>query len=684
MGQYAVTLSDGREIIFEESSEDAAVQAAQRWERLNPAGQDIGLYEVELENGDVKRIPAVSEDAARDFASAWGPQQRALEDARKRSQSTPGQVRAAAHGITLGGASILDAGSAALETGANNLIARLTGGDDVGYGMADAFNAVRESESDARRSFAEENPLVALGYGIVGSVAATGATGGGNLIAQALKNSNLGGRILGSAVTGASAGGVEGLLSSRPGEEARSTNEGLAVGGIVGAAAPVVSSGVGSTGRTLARGVNRLSGGRLLNPNREAGKRLVEAMRRDNMSPESIREATNEWMRSGASSPALLDIVAQNGGGQNTLALLRAAGSRAGAGRNEAVQYTNQIQADLQDNIINRTRQLTPDQRPAQQVIDSLESQRSADAASQYAEPYAQRVALDNDTISALSGAPGRAALNRAYAAAEARRDVQQMQEINDLLNGSNEVSAGTLDRIRIAMANRGEAMQRDPRNRDIAGGLFNRAGSIDEALAEPLAQPRANYRDLSQQIDAVNFGQGALRESPDMVAAQIDQMTPPAREAAGIGLRQNIIDNVGAPTEGATGYVNRLATGTNPRRILGDVFGEEEAARYQQALRNEVSRLGNARFINPNTGSQTASRLVDQVETLRNPPTSPVGIALALIDKVRRGATLTEQERGAILRMGTAQASAFSAPTQRSPQVGNAVIPLLAGINQF
>jgi plasmid stabilization system protein ParE len=150
----------------------------------------------------------------------------------------------------------------------------------------------------------------------------------------------------------------------------------------------------------------------------------------------------------------------------------------------------------------------------------------------------------------------------------------------------------------------------------------------------------------------AVGTGRGVLSASPDQFSAEVaaaGERQPLAR----VGAVREIEDQIGRPREGATGLLNRLSTATNTGRNLEELFGPEEAARYRDAIEREVQRVNNARFVNPNDGSQSAPRLMDDA-LVDLPPMSKLGILRAIVDKIRRGASLTDAEREALMQLGT------------------------------
>lgn len=157
----------------------------------------------------------------------------------------------------------------------------------------------------------------------------------------------------------------------------------------------------------------------------------------------------------------------------------------------------------------------------------------------------------------------------------------------------------------------------------------------------------------------AVEAGQGVLNTTPDQYAAALpaDRMGLSRLSAA-----RSLEDSIGRPTEGATGALNRISTATNPGRNLAATYGDESAGSYRQAIGQMVDQVNNARFINPNTGSQSAGRLHD-AELVDLPAFSKASILKAVVDKLRNGATLTEAEREVLVRLATSKVSGGELP---------------------
>lgn len=424
------------------------------------------------------------------------------------------------------------------------------------------------------------------------------------------------------------------------------------------------------------RSINVLSsrvGVPLEDPNIAARSMLSDAVRRDGGTG-AVQDNLNAWR--GNSAPALIDVT-----GNNVRRLVRSAASGGrGEAQNVATTYANRIAGNLQDNSLALTRNLSPVTNSAENYGNLLEDLQREDAQFNYRQPYSEPASVTPDMVSALQGPEGRGAINRAYAAARANRDHQQMAELQDLRAVASEqaggadpitgqrrtiqqalegVSAGSLDRVRIAMRETGNGLAARGA-RDMARGYAGRVNDIDTALDQTpgLQDARASYADYARQREALDLGQTGFNAAPEDYAASIArlaQASPQAGQAAGVGYRQALTNAISRPAEGATGVLNRIATSDAQSRNLAATFGNQAAQDYQTGIGNEVSRVANSRFISPNTGSQTEPRLQDA--GLLDIPVSKAGLIGHVWDKIKSSAQLTEQERTALVRMGTTEA---------------------------
>lgn len=479
-------------------------------------------------------------------------------------------------------------------------------------------------------------------------------------------------------------------------------------------AARIAGAGIGAAVGNPAvggaiRSINAVSAGKfgvsLLDPMETAATKMRAAVNSDG-GPSAVGSNIVDWRASGASGPALVDV-----GGNNVRRLVRAAaGGGTGQAQNIATDYADKVSANFQPQVLAHTRGLTPGAtNSATNYSDLLQSLQKDDAEYNYKAPYAEPASVTPDMVSALQGPEGRGAIGRAFAAARANRDVQQMGELQDLKDVASEqgggqdpitgqrrtvgqaltgLSAGSLDRVRIAMRETGRALSAKGAN-DIAGGYFDRVKDIDSALDQTpgLKDARASYADYARQQDAVDLGRTGLNAGASDYAASIANLakngrTPQLDQALGVGHRQALVDKLSAQSAGFTSAAKNIATSDQDTSNIATTFGSDRGAKYQSAVGNETKRVGNANFIIPGSGSQSEPRFQDTASLLSSVPHSLPSLAMRVWDTVRgHGAPLTEPERAAIVRLGTTEAN-LRQLVQRNPGISRAAIAQIAAGN--
>jgi len=661
----------------------------------------MSIYTVKVPGATVE-VRASSPEEAQKLALSAKPSP--VQEAAKKRVNPYGKLSAPVNAIGQGGsfgfADEVDAREAQLQTMAGNALGRLVGKKPQ-YTGREMYDATMGEYKKQREGFSKDRPVANAGLNIAGSLlmplgaagnfvkgteGAKGLLASTSLMAKSLRSAGLGGLL----------GGIAGAGSADDGKRLEGAQRGAVAGAAIGGAIPGVGELASKTGTGLVRAANKAAGGKLVDSSKLAGQRLAMALKEDGLTPQQIRDTMNEWLKNGV-TPQLMNL-----GGENTKRLLRAAaGKTGGNAANLAVKNEDRLAASLQGAASERTRALAPSRAPAVRVKDDILKLRDELADKQYKPAYEQPAAITDNVMDALYDDPGKAALRRARTAAVARRDEKQVQDIDALLAAEKppadpfgwytpapeNVSAGALDRVRIAMSGRGAKMNQSPDTRDIASGLFDRASDIDQALdnVPGLLPARQSYRGLSAQGEAVDLGMGNPfahpsdfeyelekllgKATPDNIPVPVsaDQIRGGARQ----GVVQNILDSINAPAEGSMGYLNKLSTpGNNYGQVLSEV-APNEAQGYQEAIGNLVQQLKDARFINPNTNSQSVARLHDaglvDVPAL---PTGKLAIAKRALDALRRGLTLTDEEREAILRIGMADAPDVlgSLPQLRQP----------------
>jgi len=336
-----------------------------------------------------------------------------------------------------------DEADAALQT-ARNVITGEAKLSDIGKTYGDW----RKRQLGEQDQFRQDNPNASnlstgLGYAIqaVPAFLSGGSTAAPQVAAKSPTLPNaltaMGVRTAKNATVGATVAAGNALAGRGDVQErVQAANNALVPGAALGVVVPAAVRGVTlggkgvkatvqAGGRVATRTANKVAskmGAEFLDPKVEASARLVEALRADGFTEAKIREALTEWNRVGGASPAFMDLIAKNGGGQRTMALFRGA-AMSGGGRNVASQYANQVAADLQDTAVARTRQLTPDQRTIPQIEGDITSRIEQSAQAPQVQP-GQAGAMASERLNAQFD-QARAGVRQAYDTARAANPEQ-------------------------------------------------------------------------------------------------------------------------------------------------------------------------------------------------------------------------------------------------------------------
>lgn len=629
-----------------------------------------------------RQEPAVEVAPWDDVPVATESQLRAEEIAARRAQTdaNSGPGSALYQGLLLGFSDELAGGIAGLGQMASNAIRTATG-RPIEVESADLRDALTRQIRQEQDRFAMERPVSNAALQFAG-----GALTGGGAVGSGIRGAAATGTLYGA---GYGAGTGEGGFAERLPGAATGAVVGGALGGAVQGgmtlAAPYAQRLAGIAG-SINPGAQARAATRRVGPEAGAATRLSQYA-----TPEAFAE--RQRLQNLGLEPSVLDVI----GGTGERAI-RAAAGPAGPGAEAAVNNLVTRQAALKPEITEVTRGLTPETRTVDQLREGITDLRSNLASEQYAPAYEARVSVTPELRSALGDAPGRAALDRALRAAVARRDEVQADEIQALMNGAtDEVSAGTLDRIRIALSGRAEDLMRRPGSRDIASGIAGRAADVDMALeAVPeLAPARATYRELSGALEQLDNGAEVFNTNPQDFASQVATLTPTQREALVVSVRDRITNMLGGQRETGMGSLQTIAEAPYSRQNLATLLGEDEAARYLGSIQERVRQVQRAARVSPNTNSQTYGRAVDDATFNTADALGAVvdagqsltgnGFAIArTIDRLRTKATLSPEERASIVELGLGSADELERIVRIADEARAANRPPPRAVRQF
>lgn len=658
MAKYRIDLPDGRAIAVDADSPELAAEGGETWAKANPLTGRAGA------------------DA----------------DARKRIKSAPAPVRALAKGASFGFNDELDAVSAAGETGVSNLLGQLAG-KKPRYGMKDAFAAVMAANNQGDAKFADAHPAANLGLQILGGVGTPGVAAGARFVQGAR---GLIGGMARSAAVGSAGGAIAGAGNSRGGlvDRGKGAAGGVAAGAVIGGAMPAVGRVAQTAGRAANAAIGQPFGGAA----RGAAGRLREALHQDGLDDGQIRATVQEWQRSGV-TPEFLNVA-----GENTRALLRAAGSQGGQARNTAQAYRNTTVASIPNRAQERAAALTPGEvRTPAQFAQQMRGTREASANRNYGQWSDVQVTVPDEIKEMLADPAGLGLVRNAMDDAVALQDWPRQRELQQLLQPTRDgqlprISAGTVERLRMAARDQAEVFSNQSRN-SRAVGFGQRQQQLDGVLSDiPEAAPsRAEYAAQSRAIEAAEGGPSVMgprsRFQPEVDALAGN---PEAMSGAGIRERQRLVDEFGRRDQ-VKGVLDDIANAPDVRPNLQQLYGAE-GDRFADAAGHLSQKQEHANFIAPNTGSQTQSRGQDagrlmgaasQIMEMMHGSIRP------LIERMARGLTMTERERQILVQMGVGTPDdalrALSAPQgpvggligSAARRAGTATAPTVAGERQ-
>lgn len=464
----------------------------------------------------------------------------------------------------------------------DNALARI--GQMLGYDL----DAVRSMQQREQAQFNAENPKTALASEVAGAMLPIALTGGmaGPLVARM--------GIVGRAATLAATGGIEGAAYGA-GTAAPQLSEqvrGALTGGIVGAVmTPTVAGAASAVGATVKPVVQKALGmmESLRTPAKTtasnfAGEKIAEALVRDHGSMDAVIRAADTKLQTGAPF-TVADI-----GGENTLALLQAAASLRGPGKQRMVEELIGRQGDQGDRLMAELFRATRVgiDNAYDATTDLMASQRAV-AAPEFQQAFTEMVSVTPElkrllnvpqirmayesgrTLSALEDAarnqaPGQA--GSALATPPLPTDVR----VGDIvpLRGLHYVKQG----LRDLSQSRGNATGIVSKQQE--GPLLQLANQIRDELAgqsKTYQSAITKWGGFARAIDAVQSGKGGalikessdirsvrfISKAPELIRKELDKLSPADKAFYRLGAAQDIAEMLAATTAEASNAANRL-----------------------------------------------------------------------------------------------------------------------------
>lgn len=538
--------------------------------------------------------------------------------------------------------------------------------------FGEEYDAMRQSYTDARKRYAEENPITNAVASVGGSIhgGATLTAGLGNVAAQVAPRvaSAVQGSYAGKMATDAASGAAQGAASAYGHDQDIST--GALLGGVVGGVArPIMDAG----GAVL-RSVGGLVG---LGNETRANQAVAEALMRSGRTADDVADDLARAAADGQPEYMVADALGNSG--QRMLAgVARSPGDM----RQTIAETLQQRQAGQGERLVNALSEGFDAPKTAAQTRDAMTAARKSAADVNY--EAARQAAGVVDPTAAIKAAddfltPGASAVMSPQSGIADDSIEAAVRKARGYLTDGNSVLTdfNAAFRAKVELDN-----MIDGAKPAVQRQLKPIRDALDDALATtsgPYAAARDQFRRESKAIEAVDLGMAAssARTRASDNIGQFQQMTPDQQQPFRVGYVDPLIARVEAAS---------MSPGTNKARMLitektgqefpafaapgrADVLGDR-IAREQRMFQTANAALG---------GSKTADNLSDIADTQTFDPTmigallSPNPIRAVAIQALQRGIN-TVQGRNSQTRDMIAKALLETGPTRAKAALANAV----------
>jgi hypothetical protein len=222
------------------------------------------------------------------------------------------------------------------------------------------------------------------------------------------------------------------------------------------------------------------------------------------------------------------------------------------------------------------------------------------------------------------------------------------------------EISAGTIDRLRIAIRDKGRSLY-DLNRRSLGGGVGNRAKALDAYLdsVPHLQEARQTYRGIQRQIDALDFKESVFGPHSEF-SARLKNMSPEERGPLKKLIEQEITADMKTPGQ-ALSREDAFSYGTDAAKNIKALFGDAEGDRFLKAMQLLQKRSQQANFVAPDTGSQTEPRKSEGAQIAHAGAKALFGHVkplLAHMASIAMNPSMTEKEAQELTKLNLSPAS--------------------------
>ena len=520
--------------------------------------------------------------------------------------------RAFAQGVTLGFADELEA---AIRNPASALGSAL--GLSEGKNYKENLEVIRKK----LESYRTANPIEALAAEVAGAGATTiglGALtlGTGGAATAAASSARLAPLAARAAAVGAAEGGVAGFGSGEGGfgERLKSAGTGAAIGGTVGAAAPIAVQQTSKFGRRVMDALGIGGEKRALT---FAQRKLIENLERDGLTPEQAAQRLREAQDLGIEDITIADL------GEG----LRGAGWRAQAVPNErrqsvAEQFGERTQRQAEQITEKATDTAGVQGATGIDYLDELSARVEAQAQPAYAKAY--EVELDARPFYNMAKS---SVIQDAYAKALRMADIDPDIDMTNMprdLSGffTDEMAGGGYVGMPTELAHdikKGLDALIEAQT-DTLTGKVTKEGRVltklkkrwNETIANQnpaYASANAQFADNARLRDAYQIGFDFTKTPEKALVKKVGSMSAPEKEALRVGLISQV-EELASKTGDSTDFVKTIFGTPRKRAALRLAFdNKEQFEQFERFMKLQSDKMRTNRKVMG--GSETAERLM-------------------------------------------------------------------------
>jgi hypothetical protein len=470
----------------------------------------------------------------------------------------------------------------------------------------------------AKQRFEQQAPIGSTVAEMVGSVPtmALGGFGTARMLAAvpgaAARMSPLTTGMAGAATTSGITGAISGAGQAEPGERTSGAGTGAALGVVTGPVSQVATNVVrGAVSKGLELGKSAVGMDVTQQFQRRADIKLLQALRRDGLSPQDAANRLQTIQASGYKPETIIEA-----GGRNTRALADVVSKYPGASQ-IAEQLTEERMAGQAGRVISDFERVFGRRDSALDVADDLIRRRNAVSAPLYQQAYREGGVISDPRIDKLME------LNAFKDAYKTARELADLDGIKLPANVDDLKKMGGFDLRTLDYIKRGlddvlyvRAVPTSGTGRQVIGRLKEKRQEfvdiLDEIGPPSYRQARQAFAGPTEVREAIDMGQKFTRLSPGQLQRDFARLSPAEQEGFRLGVLESIRTNIDKGADGSD-VLRRVWSSRERREQLQVILGNEQFRALSNSLARE--RVIRQSDVTISRGSQTMERQLGQRE---------------------------------------------------------------------